>query len=544
MADVYKKYKTYANDVLKGKIIAGKLVKLACKRYLNWFKRKDIYFDTEEVERCIKFIKHLKHTSENHYQKPFELSDFQEFIIYNIYGWKWKKSKLRVTKNVYIEIARKNGKSAFSAAIVCYELLKGNPSTEIDFIASNKKQASICFDMAKKFLQTLNLNNKKYFKFYRDKIKFKDSFVQVLSSDGDNNDGFNSSCFICDEFHAHKSNIFNVLKSSQNARLEPLAISISTAGYNIGGAAYELHQYCESVLNGKQQDDTQFSLIFNLDEGDDYRDEKVWKKTNPNLGITVLYDNLRDEVKRAATSPSFENECKTKYFNIWCNSKQTWISNDIIEKNSKVINLEDFRGFYATGGIDLAVVRDLTAFSIMVENNGKYYFKTYYYVPQTALENNANSELYKKWHKQGYLIVTPSNTTDYDYILNDLLNINKKYEILYKSIGYDQFNATYFAIKGTEQNLPLQPYSQAIYNFNKPTKEFERLLLENQIVIDDNPITKWCFSNVNIKTDHNDNIKPVKENLTSNNKIDGVISILMSLGVELGQVQIAPQIFT
>ena len=333
------------------------------------------------------------------------------------------------------------------------------------------------------------------------------------------------------------------MKSSQNFRKEPLAIVITTAGHSITSNCYKMHLYCIDVLKGKIEDETQFSMIFNLDEGDDWQDEAVWKKTNPNLGITVRLDNLRDEVNRAKHSPSFEVEAKTKYFNIWSNTKEVWLPNDVIERNSQPVNLEDFQGMYATGGLDLSVTRDLTAFSIMIENNSVYYFKTWYYLPKTALNNNANSELYKQWANQGYLTVTPSNTTDYDYILKDILKINNDYEILYKTIGYDQFNASYFAIKASEQSLPLVPFSQAIWNFNKPTKEFERLILENQVVIDKNPITQWCFNNVNIKCDHNKNIKPVKENLSSPNKIDGVISMLMALGTELGTSNPTPALY-
>ena len=550
--DKYKQYKTYAENVLKGKIVACEFIKLACKRYLEWFDKKDRYFDEEGVKRCINFIGHLKHSSEDFTNKPFILSDFQEFAIYNIYGWRWKSNNLRIIKNVYVEIARKNGKSQFAAAIACYELLKcqsvkGEQGSEVEFIASNRKQAGICFDMAKKLLKTLGLNNAKYFKFYRDKVDFKpsQSFLQVLSADGDSNDGWNSNCFICDEYHTHSNSckIYNVMKSSQNFRREPLAIVITTAGHSITSDCYKMHNYCIDVLKGKIEDETQFSMIFNLDEGDDWQDETVWKKTNPNLGITVRLDNLRDEVNRAKNSPSFEVEAKTKYFNIWCNTKEVWLPTDVIEKSSQPVNLEDFRGMYATGGLDLAVTRDLTAFSIMIENNSVYYFKTWYYLPKTALNNNANSELYKQWANQGYLTVTPSNTTDYDFILRDILKLNNDYEIVYKTIGYDQFNASYFAIKASEESLPLVPFSQAIWNFNKPTKEFERLILGNQVVIDKNPITLWCFNNVNIKTDHNENIKPVKENLSSPNKIDGVISTLMALGTELAISNPTPALY-
>jgi len=180
-------------------------------------------------------------------------------------------------------------------------------------------------------------------------------------------------------------------------------------------------------------------------------------------------------------------------------------------------------------GVDLASVSDMTALGVLIPKDDKIYFKVYYYLPYSSLSDNVNAELYKEWKRQGYLTITDGNVTDYDYILRDILKVNSNLYI--DKIAYDSYNATQWAINATAEGLPLEPFSQALWHFNKPTKEFERLIKSDKIIIDNNPITRWCFSNVTLKYDHNENCKPVK--LVDMQKIDGVIAILEALGTYL-----------
>ena len=165
----------------------------------------------------------------------------------------------------------------------------------------------------------------------------------------------------------------------------------------------------------------------------------------------------------------------------------------------------------------------------MIPIEDKFYFKNYYYLPQSALVENSNSELYKDWQRKGLLNITTGNVVDYDYVLKDILNINN--DVIIQKIAYDSYNATQWAINATTEGLPLEPFSQALWHFNRCTKEFERLMKMGRIIIDNNEITRWCFANVSLKSDHNDNVKPVK---TSDQlKIDGVIAMLQALGTYL-----------
>ena len=220
-------YNQYADDVLSGKI-------LACKRYKDWFNRDDIYFDDEDVQQKIRIVSRLKHSTGQHNGHSFELLPWQQFCVANIFGWKWKKTNLRVTKNVFIMISRKAGKTAFAAAIgiLCAIADKENDA-EVELVANSRKQAKIAFDITSNFCESCDPKNK-IFKRYRDTIlvpKTK-SKIQILSSDAMGNDGYNSSCFILDEFHAARNwDLFNVMKSSQGMRQQPLAIVITTAGF-------------------------------------------------------------------------------------------------------------------------------------------------------------------------------------------------------------------------------------------------------------------------------------------------------------------------
>ena len=193
------------------------------------------------------------------------------------------------------------------------------------------------------------------------------------------------------------------------------------------------------------------------------------------------------------------------------------------------MKIDDFKESVAYVGVDLAAVSDMTAVSYMIPKDGKFYFFTDYYLPSSCLQDNSNSELYKEWKRKGLLKITDGNVTDYDNVLSDILKKNNV--IFISKIAYDSYNATQWAINATSAGLPLEPFSQALWNFNKPTKTFEILLKQGKVILDNNEITRWCFANVYLKSDHNENVKPVK--LQAQQKIDGVISILEALGTYL-----------
>lgn len=528
----YEKYKEYPLKVLNGEIVANKYIKKACERYLQMFDKYD--FNPSKVDKVINFISKLKHFTGKSSGKNFILQPWQIWCVSSIFGF-YKDGK-RVVRNVYIEIARKNGKSAFISAIALYCLIAdGEDGAEIDVVANSRQQAHILYDMCRNFAETIDKKGK-YIQGYRDKIKFNHtkSHIQVLSSDSTTLDGYNASMFAQDEVHAAKdSKLYDVMKSSQGMRENPLAILITSAGFDLFGFCYTLRTGYIDVICGLKEDDSLFSAIYCLDEDDDWKDENNWIKSNPNIDITVSRDYLKEQVNSAINNKTLEVGVKTKNFNVWCASSDIWIANQMLVDCSQKLNLSDFKECFGYMGVDLSSVSDLTTFSLMINIEDKFYFYNKYYLPESCLYDNPNAELYKQWKREGYLTITAGNVVDYDYILNDILRVQDK-NIYISKVAYDAYNATQFAINATEQGLPLIPYSQALWNFNKPTKEFERLIKSGKVILDNNPITRWCFSNVALKFDHNDNCKPIKGG-TEMGKIDGVIGIIEALGIYLDE---------
>lgn len=531
--DQNEKYKEYAENVVNGKIVAGKYIILACQRFLSFFERDDIYFDCKAVDKVVNFISKLKHFTGSHNGKPFVLEQWQIFIISALYGFKWKKDGLRVTRTAYIEVSRKNGKTALVAALCLYHLIAdGEANGQVILAANSAKQASLCFDMCNAFASGIDRKGK-FFHRYRDTIKFPvtKSKLEVVSADASRLDGLNASFFVCDELHeAPNSKVWNVLESSQGMRTQPLAVAITTAGFNRSSFCYSMRHNNIQVLRGKKEDDSLFCGIWTLDKEDDpLTNEDVWIKANPNLGVTARKEYLRQQIAKAKGNAVATVNVLTKLFNKWVSSSEEWIAADKIVATQSLWKYEDFADNYAYMGVDLGATSDLTAVSVMIPTADKYFFRNYYFLPSSQLKENANRELYIQWAKQGHLIVCPGNVTDYEVVLRQILKIND--EITVVQVGYDQWNATSFATTAEENGMNLIPYSMSIGSLNRPTKELARLILSDKVVLYDNPIDNFCFSNVVIKRDYNDNERPTKE--SRENKIDGVVAMIMALGTYL-----------
>jgi phage terminase large subunit-like protein len=527
-----KAYIQYPVDVISGNVIAGKHIKKACERFFSLMDDDRYMFLEEKVDKVIRLYHHLRHFKGRHSGKPFVLEPWQEWIIASIYGFYNKSDGSRLTQTVYIEVARKNGKTALAAGIGLNALINDDEDgAEVYFAANSKDQVKIsawplCSNFAKAFDP-----KEKYLKVYRDTINFDKtiSWLKVLAADSTKLDGPNPSTFILDEYHAAKSNSLKaVLESGQGTRDNPLEIIITTAGFDKLGPCYELRTTATEILNGLKEDDSFFMAIYSLDEKDDWKDEANWIKSNPNMDVTVKSSYLRKEVRKAMNTPSDEVNVKTKNLNMWCDSSDVWIPDDYILACSRKVDLDDFTTKDdCFAGIDLSSTSDLTCVSFMIPKDGKFYFKTLYYLPEEALETKKNKEQYSEWVRLGFLKLTPGNVVDYDYILDDILSVDKRLYIV--KVGYDSWNATQFVINATDKGLPMEPVSQSIGNFNRPTKEMERVILSGNVVIDNNPITHFCFRNVVMKLDHNGNTKPSKE--YRDKKIDGVISMIEAMGV-------------
>lgn len=527
-----KKYIQYAEDVLSGKIVTGNYIKLAAARFFRLMSDERYEFREDKMEQVCEFISIIHHYTGKHAGKPFILEAWQEWIVASMYGFYLKGTNERLVQSAYIEMARKQGKSAFASALCLYHLIAdGEMNAEVYMAANSKDQAKVSFNMASNFSKMLD-PGKEFLDPYRDTIKYERtlSFLKVLAADSSKLDGPNASMYLIDEYHAAKnSGVKDVLQSSQGMRENPMAVIITTAGFDRLGVCYQYREMCTEVVSGLKEDDTLFIAIYCLDKEDDWKDEAVWVKSNPNLGVTVQPKYIKTQVKKAINTPSDEVGIKTKNLNIWCDAEKIWIKDDYILAASANVNLEDYRGLDCFIGVDLSSTSDLTAFSVMIPTTEKMVWKTFYFLPEAALTEKRFKELYGEWARQGALYITPGNVVDYDFILNKIMEIGQILNIV--TIGYDSWNATQFVINCTEKGLPMEPYSQSIGNFNKPTKELERLLLSGVAVIDNNIINRHCFRNVVMARDKNGNTKPSKQ--FEEKKIDGVIAMIEALGVYL-----------
>ena len=528
--EIREKITTYPWDVLEGKILTCENIKLACKRFIGFLDMEDRYFDVGDVERTIRFFERFRHFTGQYNNKPFILQEWQKFMICGIYGFKWKKDNTRVTRTFILSVSRKQGKTSCISIMAIKALLEEN-NAQVIVAANSASQASILFKMASSYLKSLGGKVDKLFRRFRDRIMFDktDSSMRVVSADASRLDGLNCNFAVVDEIsQAPNSDVYDVLESSMGSRQQPLMCCCTTRSNNQSGFYKELEQSGIDVMRGLKQDDSVFCLVYTLDDGDDCEDEKVWKKCSPNLGISVSEDFYRQQITKMKNNPSQTTAIMTKVFNVWTSTSNVWIPQSYTFNVMDKVRMDDFKDKLLYLSFDLASTSDLTCLSAMYEDNGTYYFKNWYYLPQEALKTSTNKDNYKKWQRQGFLTVTQGNVTDYDYVMNDIQKLQDNSEGIVR-ISYDSWNATDFTIRLTESGFNMKPYSQSIGSMNRPTKAIERLIMEGKnIVIDKNPITLFCFENSVPKPDYNDNIKIIKESYE--NKIDGVIAIIMNYG--------------
>lgn len=530
----------YAEDVVSGRIVACQWVKLACQRFLDDINSQDFYFDDRKYKTLTTFIGVLKHYSSGAAGTQFVLEPWEDFIICNIFCLYRVDTHRRKYKTAHISVSRKNGKTTLAAVLGLFAMIAdGEPAASVIMAANSREQGHIDFDAASAFARQLD-PKKKSLKVLRNEIKFEknNANLKVISADASTGDGLNPSMVILDELHeAPDSKLYDVLRSGQGFREQPLMLSITTAGFRLGGFCNQLEDYCKEVLSGIKMDDTLFSLLYTLDDGDDWTDDRNYVKANPNLGVTVKTDWLLEQVNQARNTPSLEVGVKTKNLNMWVSSSNVWIPEHNVRKCLRKVDMSDFIGknnYLCYIGLDLAAVSDLTALSFLFidPENEEYYYKNFYYLPKSALEGKYNSELYKMWSAKGYLTLTDTPTTDYNFIKTQILYWYNHLDVL--GIFYDAWNSVQLVNDLINEGMPMFAYSQSIGHFSRPTKEYERLVLSEKVILDDNPINRFCHDNVELKVDMNGNCKPIGDHNAK--KIDGVIAQLTALGGYLDQI--------
>lgn len=539
----------YAKNVLDGNIPAGKRVKQACSRFFSWIEAAEeagYRLDHRQGMAIIKFFPLLlNHTKGKMAGEPFHLAPFQQFTLYNVFGWVDNTGRRRIN-TVYDKRAKKNGKSAEMAGLALYMMsFEMEAEAEIYIGATKEDQAKICWTAAKNFIESPHANpalKKLGFTCKQKEIDNSNtnSFLRPLGGDSKTQDGINSHLSIIDEYHAHATDgVKENLESSSVQRRQPITWHITTAGTNIASVCKSYEDTCKEVLDGIKHDDHLWIMIHDLDDGDDWEDESNWCKANPLLGQGLDIDSLRKEYTKAKNQPSKAPNFKTKHLNMWVDAPTVWIPQEIWDRNKvEGLPMEKFEQLGSFAAVDLSTTTDITAQIHLSEpdGNGDRYIMPFFFCPKATIESRSKEDRvpYRAWMDAGHLIATPGDTVDY-VVLEE--NILQNYHALgTKCIEFDKWNASQLMGSLMDKGLEVSEFSQSIANISFPTKQFEKLVYDGKIKHDGNPILKWMLSGCVIYEDANENIKVHKGHSHAGNKrVDGIVATIMALGGSLSQ---------
>ena len=527
--------KKYIADVLAGKATACKWVRLFCERHekdLKMGTKRGLYFDEDEAERVLRFFDFLRHSKGEWGGQAFILSPWEQAYLWVLFGWR-KKDGSRRFRISYLEVARKNGKSTLAAGVALY-LLDGDkePGAEVYSAATKRDQAKIVHGEACRMVRASTML-KQFITVRTDNMFVLDtnSKFEPLSSDYNSLDGLNIHGAIVDEVHAHKTrDLWDILETATGARRQPLMFAITTAGVSRQGICRELHDYLEKVLDGSLEDDSFCGIIFTLDEEDDYTDERVWVKANPNLGVSVKLDDLRDKIRKAREAPAALNAFLRLHMNVWTQAETRWIDPDAWAACGEQTPLEDLRKEPCYAGLDLSSTTDISAFVLKFPRTGDAL--GWFWIPEDEMEKRERRDRvpFSAWVRHGYVEATPGNVIDYEYIRQRIKQVAAEFRGL-REIGYDPWNATQLAIQLEEDGFQVVPVRQGFQTLSPAAKELEREIMSGELKHGGNPVLRWMAANVVLAIDPAENIKPDKAK--SAERIDGIVALCMAISRQI-----------
>jgi phage terminase large subunit-like protein len=538
-------YHQYVKEVTTGQKVVCKYVRQAVERQVNDLKRQNTpdfqyYFDEDEAARWIGFISILKHTSGEWKGQPFNIQDFQAFRWACIFGWKRTDGRGRRFRRAYVEVARKQGKTEEAATIGLGGLLIDNENTaQIFSAATTRQQAKIVYSAAKIMARELmkdseGANETLRLLAHRILNKNSDGFFEALSSDAWTLDGLSPHVAIIDEYHAHPTNeVLKVIETGMGARRSPLIYIITTAGFNISSPCFMLRQNAIDILRGQKRDETFFTAIYTLDEGDDWNDESVWVKANPQIGITPTWDFMRSEYTKAVNEGGqSEVEFKTKNLNVWTASSETWIQDEIWQACPKEIDEDSLLGKPCYVGVDFAAISDFTAAAFLFPPHGdrkEYALLLRFWLPQDKIKERARDWPDTiKWWNEGYIKGTPGNVVDLEILEQDFKGLCAKYDV--KVVGYDPLNAWQTIANLEQSGLNMDRYPNTRLHMSPASKEFERLVRQKMVNHGGNPVLRWMMTNVVPVYTQQDLLQLDRMRSSRISKIDGVVASVIALG--------------
>ena len=530
----------YIADVIAGKILTSRLVRLQIERHIADLKHgadRGLVFDRDAAQHVIDFFSdYLSHTSGEFDGQPFVLEAFQQAQLWILYGWKWKQTGYRRFKFAYNEQARGNGKSALASGLCVYELIGyGEPGAEVYSAATDKKTAKLVWDTADLMVKrspSLSSRIKSYVNNMH--IPGTASKFEPCAADDENLLGLRPSFTVLDELHVHPSSgVWDVFVSAMGKRRGPLLFAITNSGYDRHSVCWSQREYSEKVLAGIIQDDSWFAWICGLDEEDveNWQDESLWIKANPGLGTIVQIDDMRQQAKKAAADPTALNSFLRLRLGVWTSSHTAWMPMQKWDACTSRIDFDALKSRPCVGSLDLSTTTDISVFMLTfppTETDLDWVLLPFFFLPEENVQQRSKRDRvpYDVWARQGQFELTPGDVIDYDFILAKVLQLSQLYD--FREIVYDRWNAQQIVTQFAAHGFTTIDFGQGYASMQAPTKRMMELVLSKKLNHGGNPVLRWMASNVMVKLDAAGNIKPDKEKCRE--KIDGIVAAAMGVG--------------
>lgn len=526
----------YLKEIEAGHVIVPKKVRKIYEYLSDEIKHPSgkWAFSEEAAKRPIEFIEKFCRQSKGEWiGKPLKLQLFQKAYISALFGFVDKDTKQRRFKETIFLCARKNGKSSLLSGIALYMMMAdGEGGAEVYSIATKADQSRIIFSEAVNMVKQ-SPALAKYIKKRKTDMYMPITFskMEPLASESKSLDGLNSHCVIIDELHAIRDrNLYDVMKQSMSARRQPMLVMITTAGTVRESIYDDIYDYAEKVVDGIIDDDRFLPVLYELDSRDEWTDCRMWQKANPGLGTIKKMEYLAEKVERAKTNPKELPAVLCKEFNVRATVAEAWLPFEAVN-NEETFSIEEFRGSYAIGGVDLSSTTDLTCATIVLmkpEGNKKYVLQQYF-MPDEIIESRAKEDKvpYDIWRNQGLLTACEGFKVNYSDVTAWFMKLFNEYDIRPLWIYYDPWNSSYWVQEMKDYGFQMVEARQGYKTLSQPMKELEADLRNKQINYNNNPILKWNFTNVVAKRDENDNIRPIKGK-NQRARIDGAVSLLIA----------------
>ena len=521
----------YADAIQTGRVIVGKWIIAIYRILIAGLHEKKWFFDAKKANKAIRFIENFCHHSEGR-SDLLKLELWQKAIVSAIFGIV-DAGGFRQFREVFIMVARKNGKTLFAAAIIAYmTYLDGEYGAKVYCLAPKLEQADLVYDAFYQIVQSDDeldeMAKKRRSDIY---IEQTNTSIRRLAFNSKKSDGFNPHLAVCDEIEAWPGDQglkqYEVMKSALGARRQPLILSISTAGYINDGIFDELVKRATAFLKGNSDEIRLLPFLYMIDDAEKWDDIGEIRKANPNLGVSVSEEFYIEEIKIARLSLSKKAEFLCKYCNIKQNSSVAWLDfGDVERASGEALTLEDFRGCYCVAGIDLSRTTDLTAASVVIERDKKFYIFTQFFMPRERLEQATEEENvpYGIFAKQGVLTVSGDHFVDYRDVYNWFVMLLKVYKIKPLYVGYDRYSAQYLIQDLQNSGFHTDDVFQGT-NLSPLLDEFEGKLKDGSVRIGNNNLLKSHLLNVAVQINSGDGRKkPVK--IEQRMHIDGFVSVI------------------